>query len=93
MRNVLDGLEVKIKYPIVVRCDSVGAMFLSYNAKTSPRTKHVDIKAHFVREYVDEGIIKIVLVKSKNNDNDIWTKNTDKKTYTRHVVKFMGNKK
>ena len=48
VRNVLDFLGVRINYPILVRCDNVGAIFLSYNAKTSPRTKHVDIKAHFV---------------------------------------------
>ena len=91
VRNVLDFLGVKIDYPILVRCDNVGAMFLSYNAKTSPRTKHMDIKVNFVREYVDEGIIKIVFVKSENNDSDIWTKNTDRKTFARHVVKFMGS--
>ena len=33
---------------------------------------------------------KIVFVKSENNDSDIWTKKTDKKTYARHAVKFMG---
>ena len=32
-----------------------------------------------------------MFVKSENNDSDIWTKNMDKKTYARHVVKFMGN--
>ena len=49
VRNVLDFLGVKINYPILVRCDNVRAMFLSYNDKTSPRTKHMDIKAHFVQ--------------------------------------------
>ena len=54
-------LGSEVNYPIVVRCDNVGAIFLGYNTKTSPRTKHVDIKAHFDREYVNDEIIKIVL--------------------------------
>ena len=83
---------IRIEYPITVRCDNVGAIFLGYNAKTSPHTKHVDIKAHFVREYVSKGIVKIVFVKSENNDSDIWTKNTDCKTYVKHQNKFMGTR-
>ena len=92
IRNLLTFFGIKIAYPITVRCDNVGAIFLGYNAKTSSRTKHVDIKAHFVREYVNEGIIKIVFVRSENNDSDIWTKNTDRKTYVKHRSKFMGNR-
>ena len=60
--------------------------------KTSPRTKHVDIKAHFVLDYVSDGIVQIVFVKSENNDSDIWTKNTDRKTYVKHRGKFMGTR-
>ena len=82
-----------MKLPIIVNCDNVGAIFLAYNAKTSLRTKHIDIKRHFIREYVEDGIIKIVFVKSENNDSDILTKNTDKKTYQRHSEKFMQTHK
>ena len=59
IRNLLCFLGVEIDYPIVVRFDNIGAIFLGYNAKTSQCTKHVDIKAHFIREYVDQGIVKI----------------------------------
>ena len=92
IRSLLTFIGINVEYPITVKCDNVGAIFLGYNAKTSPRTKHVDIKAHFVREYVSEGIVKIIFVKSEDNDSDIWTKNTDKKTYVRHRGKFMGIK-
>ena len=89
--NLLCFLGVKIKYPIVVRCDNVGAIFLGYNTKMSQRTKHVDIKAHFIRGYVDQGILKIIFVKSEDNVSDIlWTKNTDQQTFQRHIVKFMN---
>ena len=54
VRNLLQFLGVKINYPIVVRCDNVRAIFLGYNAKTSPRTEHVDIEAYFVREYFND---------------------------------------
>ena len=90
IRNILCFLGIEIDYPIVVRCDNVGAIFLGYNAKTSQRTKYVDMKAHFIREYVDQGIVKIIFVKSEDNVSDIWTKNTDQQTFQRHIVKFMS---
>ena len=34
IKNLLEFLRVKIEFPITVWCDNVGAMFLSYNAKT-----------------------------------------------------------
>ena len=42
------------------------------NKTTSERTKHVDTRYHFVHEYIEDGIMKIVFVKSKDNDADIF---------------------
>ena len=89
-RNILCFLGVEIDYPIVVRCDNIGAIFLSYNAKTSQRTRHIDIKDHFIREYVDQGIVKIIFVKSEDNVSDTWTKNTDQQTFPRRIIKFIN---
>ena len=41
----------------------------------SERTKHVDIRAHFVRPYVMDEVVTIDLVKSAENTSDIMTKN------------------
>ena len=50
IKQVLEFLGVKIQYPITVFCDNVGAIFLANNAKTSQRKKHVDMRAHYVRQ-------------------------------------------
>jgi hypothetical protein len=34
---------------------------MSENVSMSSRTKHVDTKYHFVREFVEEGFVKISL--------------------------------
>ena len=60
IKNTLEFLRVKVQYPIIVRVDNVGAMFLGNNPSLSQRTKHISIRQHFVRQYVEEGIIKIV---------------------------------
>jgi hypothetical protein len=43
-------------------CDNVGAIFMAENATATARTKHVDARYHFVREYVESGFLKIVFV-------------------------------
>ena len=92
IRQVLEFLGVEVDYPIVVNCDNIGAIFLAHNAKVSSRTKHIDLKTHFVREYIEEGIIKVVFVRSEENDSDIWTKNTSEAVFTKHTDKFMEKK-
>ena len=54
IRQVLEFMGVKIEYPIVIHCDNIGAIFLAHNAKVSSRTKHIQLKTHFIREYVDK---------------------------------------
>ena len=86
---ILEFLGVRVKMPIVVHCDNIGAIFLSYNAKVSQRTKHIDIKYRYVGEYVEQGIVKIIFVKSENNVSDILTKNTPQETFKRHKMRFL----
>ena len=89
VKSILEFLGVKMELPILVNCDNIGAIYLAHNAKTSQRTKHIDVKYHFVREYVEDGMIKVVFVKSEENDADIWTKNVKSDIFKKHTEKFM----
>ena len=79
----------KVKYPITVYFDIVGAIYLAYNEKISRRTKHVDTRTNFVWNDVENGTIKIIFVRSEDNDADVFTKNTSENTYNKHTRKFM----
>ena len=89
IKNVIEFLGVTIELPIMVNCDNVGAIYMSYNAKTSPRTKHVSIKRLFVREFVQDGEIAIKFVRSEDNDSDVWSKNTSVAVFEKHTNIFM----
>ena len=54
----------------------MGVIFMSKNFTTSNRTKHVDTRYRFVNEFVEDGFIEIIFVKTKDNMADIFTKNT-----------------
>ena len=67
-------MGLKIKKSITVNCENVGAIFLANNTKMSAWMKHIDIKYHFIREFIVDGMVEIVFVTSENNDSDIFTK-------------------
>jgi hypothetical protein len=60
---------------------------LANNYATSQRTKHIDIRAHFLREYIESGVLKVVFIRSEDNDADILTKNTPDELFHLHAKK------
>jgi hypothetical protein len=79
-----------VKLPIIVRCDNVGAIFMAENSSSGVRTRHVDMRYHFVQEHIVDEFIKVVFVKSDENNADLFTKNVSKDAYTKHVFNFLG---
>ena len=77
--------------PIVVKTDNIGALFMSQNSSTGVRSRHVDTRYHFIRENVEDGIVKVEFVRSSDNDSDIFTKNVNHEIYEKHMKKFLGN--
>jgi hypothetical protein len=73
-----------------VYVDNIGAIFMSENASATSRTRHVDARYHFVREFVEDGFLKIVFVKSNDNRSDIFTKNISSELYSCHVQNFIA---
>jgi hypothetical protein len=90
--QVLRSMGVKVNLPIIVRVDNVGAIFIGNNVTVSQRSKHIDIRYHFVREYVQDGFIRIIFVRTKDNDADIFTKNLSGDLHSRHASKIVGDK-
>ena len=90
IRSMLEFLGVKVELPIEVNVDNIGAIYLSKSATSSNRTRHIDTRYHFVREYIENGILKIVFVKSEDNDADIMTKNLCIRLYDKHRRAIMN---
>ena len=58
--------------------------------KYRPRTKHLNVKLHHFRQYVEEGLIKIVPIASENQQADYLTKPVKVETLTRLRKLVMG---
>ncbi|GKA55587.1 retrovirus-related pol polyprotein from transposon TNT 1-94 [Tanacetum coccineum] len=59
---------------ITIMCDNKGAIDLSKNPVQHSRTKHIEIRHHFLRDNVQKGNISIEKVSSEDNIADILTK-------------------
>ena len=75
-----------IKKPAIVYGDNKGANFLVHNSQVGPRTRHVDIRHHWIRDLQREGEIDVRYRETDRMVADIGTKNTDNKTFERHAT-------
>ena len=90
--QVLVSMGMKVKYPIIVKVDNVGAIFMSENISATNRTRHVDARYHFVYELVEDGLILIQFVCTKDNKADPFTKNVKTEIYENSIDSYMVSK-
>ena len=74
LRRLLHGVDRNESGATVVFEDNQGAMSLSRNPKDHSRTKHIDVKYHFVRESVEKEIISVVYCPTAEMVADVLTK-------------------
>ena len=85
-------MNIEVELPITVHVDTVGAIWLSNTCTTSDRTKHIDIRTSFVKEYQEDGKIIIKFEKSEENEADIFTKNTTNVVFSNQQKKLVWDK-
>ena len=89
---ILESMGIMVELPIIVRVDNNGAIFMSENLAVSQRTKHVDIRYKFVNEFVEDRFLKIIFVRSEDNDADMFTKNLKGELHEKHSKKMIDEK-
>ena len=72
--------------------DSTGAIQLAQNPTQHSRTKHIDIKHHFIRERIETGDLGVYHVPGRENPADMMTKALDWTLFTKHRAKTMGHR-
>jgi hypothetical protein len=93
IKNIIETIgELKrLEMPMTLRIDNTGAIYLANNQTTGQRTKHIDIRTHFVRNMINDGTIKTKFVKSADNHADLFTKNCPEDAFNLHSSIFMMN--
>ena len=52
----------------------------------------MDVRYKYVNEYVEDGVVKVIFVKSEDNEADVFTKNLGKELHNKHCSKLVGPK-
>ncbi|GKA14866.1 hypothetical protein Tco_0694512 [Tanacetum coccineum] len=73
MKQALVDYDIKLD-DIPVLCDNKGSIDLRKNLVLYSRTKHIEIRHHFLRDNVQKGNISIEKVSYEDNIADIFTK-------------------
>jgi hypothetical protein len=82
MRQTLRGYGYKLsKVPLL--CDNESAICMTDNPIEHSRTKHIDIRYHFLRDHQQKGDIEIAYVSTHNQLADIFTKPLDDNTFSK----------
>jgi len=61
--------------------DNQGSIFIAQNPAQEKRTKHIDIRYHYIREVVEASTVIIYYVPTNDNRADIFTKNLGRDKY------------
>ncbi|GJV71437.1 retrovirus-related pol polyprotein from transposon TNT 1-94 [Tanacetum coccineum] len=59
---------------IPMYCDSKAAIAISCNPVQHSRTKHIDVRYHFIKEQVEKGIVELFFVRTEYHLADLFTK-------------------
>ncbi|GJX61358.1 hypothetical protein Tco_0294258 [Tanacetum coccineum] len=93
--NILWMKSQLIDYDIIyenvpIFCDNISAIAISNNPVLHSRTKHIDIRYHFIRDYILQGDIELHFIPTQYQLDDIFTKPLDEPTFKRLIVELGG---
>ncbi|CAI7848781.1 unnamed protein product [Closterium sp. NIES-54] len=74
LRRLMNELDITIEGPTVVKSDSKSAIDLARNDNWHGRTKHINVKYHWVREQLEKQLFKFEFVPTEEQVADFLTK-------------------
>ncbi|GJY98579.1 retrovirus-related pol polyprotein from transposon TNT 1-94 [Tanacetum coccineum] len=74
---------------VPIYCDSKSAIAISCNPVRHTRTKHIDVRYHFIKDHVEKGTIELYFVGTKYQLGDLFTKSLPE-TRFKFLVEKLG---
>jgi hypothetical protein len=82
LRTVLTELDMPPSASTQILCDNNATIVLSNDPMLHSRSKHFDIKYHFLRERVNNGELTLSYINTHDNVADLFTKALDRAKFT-----------
>ena len=73
---------------MIIHSDNKSAITLAIHSVDHGRSKHIDIKLHFIREHVKNNALQLQYLNSENQTADIFTKPLSREKFNKHKSKL-----
>jgi hypothetical protein len=84
IKSFCECLNIAFTLPLKLYADNTGAIALSTEAANHIRTKHIDLRYHFIRKHIEAGTFLPIWVSTHCNSADIFTKVLPRPTFIAH---------
>jgi hypothetical protein len=89
LRRLLNELGLPDDDPTVLQMDSQSAIAIAKNPQFHDRTKHIEVRHHFLRRKVEDGEIELDYIPTNDQVADALTKGLNREKHTR-FAREMG---
>ena len=90
LRALLKGLSCPQHQPTELWEDNASCILMSENPTNSERSRHVDVRVHFLRDMVRDGAVKLIKCAGPQNVADALTKSLPKPAFHKHREFLRG---
>ena len=91
VKKVLESMGLQVELPMILHVDNKGAKDLVNNWSVGGRTRHMDVRNHFLRELKEAGIVRVQWISTHDNCTDMFTKNLPGPLFNKHAKVFCGD--
>jgi hypothetical protein len=88
-RHFLEEIDIVYNEPTTIFEDNQGTIAFATNQKALRRMKHIDVKFHFIKNLIEENIVRLHYRRTSEMTADIFTKPLPPLTHERHA-KALG---
>ncbi|GKC56971.1 retrovirus-related pol polyprotein from transposon TNT 1-94 [Tanacetum coccineum] len=88
MNSQLSDYDIVYEKVVPIFCDNTSVIIISNNPVLHLRTKHIDIRYHFIIDHIIKGDIELHFIPTQYQLADVFTKPLDEPTFKRLIIKL-----
>ena len=90
-RQFLNELGFIQDTPSIIHEDNKSTIHMVYNGNDKGRTKHIDIRFHYIREMIANQQVSVTYLNTEDMISDMLTKPLEPRSFLKHRDNLLGN--
>ena len=84
LKLFLHLIHLPVPHPFPIYCDNQSTCIIAKSDTVSSRTKHIDVRHHFIRQHINDGSFDMLWLPTTDMTADIFTKPLPASSFLRH---------